>query len=236
MATYPPPDQAVVEKCIACYRREHHTIEVFANSVHDFLASHPDLTIGDLPPVHSSKCRLKSEEHLRTKITRKKVEENRDITPENLLAEVTDLGGVRILHLHKEQFAKIHAAITQHVSQGHWALHEPPTAYTWDPEYQTFFENFGLKTLIKYSHYTSVHYVVKPNENSPITCEVQVRTLFEEVWGEIDHVLNYPVPTESVACSEQLRVLAKMVGAGSRLAEAIFRSHREFVKEKTEPK
>ncbi len=62
-----------------------------------------------------------------------------------------------------------------------------------------------------------------------IACEIQVRTLFEEVWGEIDHVLNYPEPTNSIACTEQLRVLAKMVGAGTRLAEAIFRSHGEFV-------
>ncbi|HEU0048350.1 MAG TPA: RelA/SpoT domain-containing protein [Nitrososphaera sp.] len=236
MATYPPPDPAIVEECLARYRREHHTIEVFANSVHNFLATHPDLTKGDLPPVHSSKCRTKNEVNLGKKIVRKKVEDNLDITAANLLALVTDLGGVRILHLHREQFEQIHSVITQHVSERHWALYEPPTAYTWDPEYREFFAALGLIPQIKDSNYTSVHYVVKPNEESPITCEVQVRTLFEEVWGEIDHVLNYPVRIESIACSEQLRVLAKMVGAGSRLAEAIFRSHREFLKGKQEPK
>jgi len=48
--------------------------------------------------------------------------------------------------------------------------------------------------------------------------------LFEEVWGEVDHVLNYPQETLIVACREQLRVLAKVVGAGTRLVDSIFRS------------
>lgn len=55
-----------------------------------------------------------------------------------------------------------------------------------------------------------------------LSCEIQIRTLFEEIWGEIDHELNYPNPTESSVCREQLRVLAKVVGAGSRLVSAIY--------------
>ena len=101
-------------------------------------------------------------------------------------------------------------------------------AYTWDPELQQFFGTVGLGTSFRESHYTSVHYVVKPNAAVPISCEIQVRTLFEEVWGEIDHLLNYPEPTKSVACREQIKVLAKVVGAGTRLTEAIFKSHHEF--------
>jgi Region found in RelA / SpoT proteins len=55
-----------------------------------------------------------------------------------------------------------------------------------------------------------------------VGCEIQVRTLFEEVWGEIDHALNYPQPTTSLPCKEQLRVLAKLASTGTRLADAIF--------------
>ena len=67
---------------------------------------------------------------------------------------------------------------------------------------------------------------IKPNNNNPnpICCEIQVRTLFEEIWGEIDHSINYPHPTDSVACKEQLRVLSKLVGTGTRLADSIFRT------------
>ena len=42
--------------------------------------------------------------------------------------------------------------------------------------------------------YTSVHYVIESNSRTRITCEVQVRTLSEEVWGEVDHKINYPHP------------------------------------------
>ena len=62
---------------------------------------------------------------------------------------------------------------------------------------------------------------------SNITCEIQIRTLFEEIWGEIDHTINYPYPTEIVACKEQLRVLAKLVSTGTRLADSIFRTYND---------
>jgi putative GTP pyrophosphokinase len=228
MADNPQPDSALVERCLDAYRSSRHQINVFGGSVLEFITTHPKLTGGRLPIVHSVRYRVKDEEHLREKIIRKKVQENRDITPENLFTEVTDLAGVRVLHLYTGQFSEIHAAIEKQWKDGHWAAHETPMAYTWDPESQQFFESLGLATSIKESHYTSVHYVVKPNHALPITCEIQVRTLFEEAWGEIDHVLNYPQSTESIACREQIRVLAKVVGAGTRLADAIFRSHTEF--------
>lgn len=214
----------VVDDCINAYRAQKHNISVFRDSVRNFFATHPALTVGDMPAIHSVRYRLKSEEHLRAKILRK----DRSITPANIFREVTDLAGVRVLHLHREQFDAIHNEVLAYCRQGHWALHEKPKAYTWDPEFREAFEKMGLELQLKESHYTSIHYVVKPNESLAVCCEIQVRTLFEEVWGEIDHLLNYPTPTASVACQEQLRVMAKVVGASTRLAEAIFRSHKEF--------
>ena len=38
----------------------------------------------------------------------------------------------------------------------------------------------------------------------------------------------YPHPTESVACKEQLRVLAKFISTGTRLADSIFKSLEEY--------
>ena len=74
-----------------------------------------------------------------------------------------------------------------------------------------------------------MHYLVKPNNNSDLCCEIQVRTLFEEIWGEIDHAINYPHQTDSVACREQLRVLSKLVSTGTRLSDSIFRSYNEYL-------
>lgn len=174
--------------------------------------------------IHSIKRRIKDFDHLREKIDRKSADED-PVTPKNVFAKITDIAGVRILHLHQRQFTKIHEHITRQIARGDWAYHEPPIALTWDPESREFFEGHNLAVEVRSSFYTSIHYVLKPRPDSPLTCEVQVRTLFEEIWGEIDHTINYPTKTANVACAEQLRVLARFVAAGSRLADAIFKTH-----------
>lgn len=70
--------------------------------------------------------------------------------------------------------------------------------------------------------YTSVHYVIGSASRTTVTAEIQVRTLMEEVWGEVDHTMNYPHPVESVACREQLKVLARVTSSASRLVDSIF--------------
>ena len=205
--------------------KKRHLIDLFRKNVAQFFETHPGLT-GSSSVIHSVKSRLKDPEHLREKIQRKSSPED-PITPENVLERITDIAGVRVLHLYQAQFSQIHQAITEHLDNQEWALYEPPKAYTWDPESRVFFENHQLAVEVRDSFYTSVHYVVKPRPDSPVCCEIQVRTLFEEIWGEIDHLLNYPKPTDNVSCREQIRVLARLVGAGSRLADSIFRSHRE---------
>ena len=137
---------------------------------------------------------------------------------------MTDLAGVRVLHLYQDQFPVIHACIMNQMESQEWVFQEQPKVYSWDPEAIEFFRSIGLVPEIKASYYTSIHYVVKPKANSNICCEIQVRTLFEEIWGEIDHSMNYPHPTDNRACQEQLRVLSKLVSTGTRLADSIFRT------------
>lgn len=138
---------------------------------------------------------------------------------------MTDLAGVRILHLYQDQFIQIHRLIAKQIAEKEWYLHETPVAYSWDPESISFFKELGLDVQYKESFYTSIHYVVKPKFDSNICCEIQVRTLFEEIWGEIDHTINYPSATQNKACKEQLRVLSKLVSTGTRLADSIFQLH-----------
>ena len=182
---------------------------------------HPKISVGPFPVVHSVKSRIKSNDHLLDKIQRKRGE-GRKITSANCFSEVTDFAGVRILHLRQDDFGKIKEVIDAKVAAGDWYLVEQPIAYTWDPEYEQFFVDLGCRCERKDSFYTSVHFVVRPRQDSPLCCEIQVRTLFEEIWGEIDHSLNYPHPTTIASCQEQLRVLAKVVGAGSRLVTSIY--------------
>ncbi len=46
------------------------------------------------------------------------------------------------------------------------------------------------------------------------------------MWGEIDHTFNYPVASSSKVVQEQLKVLARVVGAGTKLSDSIFELHK----------
>lgn len=209
-------------------KQTHFLLEQFLAQVKTFFELNPSLHTQPFPTIHSIKFRLKDPSHLRDKLERK-AKRGINVVPETLFKEVTDLVGVRILHLYQDQFIDVHSEISKKVMSGDWAFGEPPKAYTWDPETKSFFDQLGITTEVKDSYYTSVHYLVKPNNNSDLCCEIQVRTLFEEIWGEIDHAINYPHQTESIACREQLRVLSKLVSTGTRLSDSIFRSYNEHL-------
>lgn len=203
------------------YSERKDEFDLFRQQVAGFFQSSRHFQARPLPLVHSVKSRLKDVDHLKEKVVRKWREEQ--ITRDNLFKKVTDLAGVRVLHLHTQQFAVIHKAITDHVNEGFWSFAEAPVAYSWDPEATEFFKKLGLIAETRDTYYTSIHYVVKPHQETDLSCEIQVRTLFEEAWGEIDHALNYPTKTVNLACKEQLRVLAKLASTGTRLADSIFR-------------
>jgi ppGpp synthetase/RelA/SpoT-type nucleotidyltranferase len=227
------PDQVAaceseaVTVAIGVYAEMQHELDLFMDGVAKWFLKHPQMSKGTPPLVHSVKSRLKDPEHLREKLGRKFTENGvLTFSPRDLGTHVTDLAGVRVLHLHETQFAQIHRLFMTKIDSGDWTLAEKPKAYTWDPESRAFFETLGLECSVKESFYTSVHYVVRPKPNGKLACEIQVRTLFEEVWGEVDHSLKYPDKTVTLACKEQLRVLSKVVGAGSRLVDSIYRTNQ----------
>lgn len=213
----------IIEEAVAAYVEKQFEYKQFLASVLVFFQEHPELNKKPLPIIHSIKSRLKDPTHLSDKLHRK-LKDGKEINKENIFTEITDFIGVRVLHLHQEQFIDINKSINDKIKNGDWKFVEEPKAMTWDPESTKFYNELGLKTEIRPTLYTSIHYIVKPNNQNSICCEIQVRTLFEEIWGEIDHTINYPHPTDSIACKEQLRVLAKLVSTGTRLADSIFRT------------
>lgn len=104
-------DETNMEAIIERIENNLHEIKLFCNYVINFFETHPDLT---RPPqiVHSVKSRIKNLEHLREKIQRKSSTED-PITPENIFDRITDIAGVRVLHLCQSQFTQIHSAIKQ---------------------------------------------------------------------------------------------------------------------------
>jgi len=191
------------------------------------------------PYLHSSKYRVKDPEHLFHKLVRmqnqaKAFGQQFEVTPDNLFVTVNDLAGVRLIHLHTDQFSSILPIIAGILDEALYRVLEGPTAKTWDREYQAYFDSLGVKTEVPQdSMYTSVHYVIEENSKSKLRCELQVRTLSEELWSEVSHAVDYPDPTASVACKEQLKVLARLTTGSTRLVDSIFKSqkeHSQFVK------
>ncbi|WP_407314968.1 (p)ppGpp synthetase [Pseudomonas sp. nanlin1] len=218
--------KTVIEAAVNAFRSEKYVYERFLNGVVDSFSLQPELNAYGNPIIYTVKSRIKDIDHLREKISRKWSDDD-PISPENVFEKITDLAGVRILHLYQDQFPHIHNHIMSQIESGDWFFREAPVAYSWDPEASEFFKSLGLDAKTRDTYYTSIHYVISPKADSHVYCEVQVRTLFEEIWGEIDHTLNYPVPTTSRSCKEQLRVLSKLVSTGTRLADSIFRSQQD---------
>ena len=163
----------------------------------------------------------------RKALARKERGESPDITRDNLMEKVDDLAGIRILHLHTEQISELNRIILSILDENQYPLVKGPTAICWDREYEDIFTNVGISAESRDSMYTSVHYVIEANQKTKIRAELQVRTLMEEVWGEVSHRVNYPSETMSRACRDQLKVLARMTSGCTRLVDSIFRSKTE---------
>lgn len=184
--------------------------------------------------IHSVRSRLKAPEHLRDKLIRKAQESHEKgkpfrINTANLFYRINDLVGLRILHLHTQQFEPIDLGLKELFVQFKYKCVEGPAARTWDDETRDYFRSLDVRTLKSPSLYTSVHYVVDAGLDSRCTAEIQVRTLAEELWGEVDHSINYPHKTQSLACREQIKALARATSSCSRLVDAIYRSNEDFI-------
>jgi len=225
-----PADKKRIAQAVSRFKKERPDIERIAKLVHLQLNEYSRLK----PLIHSVRWRVKDASHLKHKLIRKTLAPPKPgkppeepITAENLLDRVEDLAGVRILHLHTSQFKSINKVLLDALQDQNWLV-TGPEANTWDDEYRDFFKKMGVKTISRESLYTSVHYILKTNAASHFKCELQVRTLAEEVWGEVSHTIDYPDPTESVACKEQLKVLARLSSSCIRLVDSIFESEKEF--------
>jgi putative GTP pyrophosphokinase len=218
-------EKALLERIVARYNSDLKGFERLAKNLQTLLQELD-------APVHSSRARAKNPDHLYDKLQRKlsKCKEAQvpfPITPENLFEQVNDLAGVRLLHLHTSQFPLINTALLTLVTNEGYTVLEGPVARVWDDEYKKIFAEMGIPSIPNDRMYTSVHYVLQESSRSKRTAEIQVRTLAEELWGEVDHSLNYPEPCEVPSCREQIKVLARATSACTRLVDCIYGTKRD---------
>jgi len=171
-----------------------------------------------MPSVHSVRWRVKDPHHLVEKIIRKKAEGSQkyeSISLENYSEVVTDLIGIRALHLFKGDFPEIHRSISE----------------TWEPreaiafvrkgdsdEFSALYKELNLGIEDHPQGYRSVHYIVETKLTKQlVNCELQIRTIFEEGWSEIDHKIRYPSFSDEPLIRDFLTVFNRLCGAADEM-------------------
>jgi ppGpp synthetase/RelA/SpoT-type nucleotidyltranferase len=176
-----------------------------------------------LPQVHSLKSRIKDPEHLVEKIIRKKRERpDKSETCENYREWITDLIGIRALHLFKDDWLPIHECV-----MATWTTHETPKAYVRAGDPSEIIEAFEKHGCVKEEHkagYRSVHYILEssPTKDKHLV-ELQVRTLFEEGWSEIDHRTRYPRLSDDPTIAQCLTIFNRLAGSADEMGTFIQR-------------
>lgn len=144
----------------------------------------------DVDNVHSVITRLKDPEHVIEAIIRNKIKNKKlEINNKNYREVVTDLIKVKVLHLFKEDWESIHEYIIDK-----WTLRVKPLAYVREGDEKALLDRMrerGCDIQLHNSGYRSINYqAISSLDNKTNYVEIQVRTLFEEAWSDIDHIIR----------------------------------------------
>ena len=180
--------------------------------------------------IHSYRYRTKEAAHLLEKIVRKRKENPEkfaELDHTNYCKFVTDLIGIRVFFLYREDWKNFHQYLTSQFENNpalyiqdrladfdddpdHYYMAERPRAYkrTGDSK---IYDGKEIQ-IISDGIYRSLHYIVKYRGQY---IEIQGRTLFEEGWGEVDHDIVY----KDAEDDEMLRDYSKLLNRLSGLAD-----------------
>jgi len=171
--------------------------------------------------IHSIKYRIKDGEHLIEKIIRKSAQDPAFLaTYSQYKKNVKDLIGLRALHLFKEEWVSIHNYLA-----ANWEFYTTPRANYKKGDTSALLDMYSSMGCGLNEHkfgYRSVHYhiLVKPGQEEMVA-EIQVRTLFEEAWSEIDHYIRYGSKREIDQAEQYLGILNNITSNADALASFI---------------
>ena len=183
--------------------------------------------------IHSYRYRTKAPGHLLEKIIRKKKEQPEKFAQlgvDNYWKYVTDLIGIRVFFLYREDWRHFHEYITsafenapeQYVKdrerdfdndETHCYIAERPKVYRRNGDSRIYDEN--VIEIKSGGIYRSLHYIIKYRG---YYVEIQARTLFEEGWSEVDHDIVYPYHKDDVMLRDFSRLLNRLSGMADEMS------------------
>lgn len=185
--------------------------------------------------VHSYLSRVKDPEHLIAKIIRKRYENRtkyKKIDKNNYEKFITDLIGIRCLILFKDDWESFHNYIlsqfdndaTYYIKdsisdfdddESHSYIAEDPKAHIRNGDARDLYDKLlSPDAVYDGKIYRSVHYIIKYRG---VYLEIQVRTLFEEGWGEIDHAIVYPYSQNNETFEKYTELLNRLTGLADEM-------------------
>ena len=174
--------------------------------------------------VHSLSYRVKDEKHLVEKIIRKNpdyLEKGDSLSKRNYENYITDLMGIRILLLFKSDWTFVHDYLMERYEE---VFIEPPFVYIRKGDDDSLYK--GKIQIRENKPYRSVHYVLRTSNGLGI--EIQVRTLYEEAWSEIDHKLRYPYNLQNEMLRNYIDIMNRLTGMGDEMGTFINSYIRNF--------
>ncbi len=186
--------------------------------------------------IHSIRSRVKDAEHLVVKIIRKKQENYKKyekLDKSNYEKFVTDLVGIRCIVLFKEDWENLHYYLLSKFENNvdfyirdaildfdddveHFYIAEKPKVHIRNGDARDIYERVLSPDCVKDNKvYRSIHYIIK---YKGVYIEIQVRTLFEEGWGEVDHAVVYPYYQDDKILKEYTELLNRLAGLADEMS------------------
>lgn len=195
----------------------------------------------DKAGIHSYRYRVKSPSHLLEKVVRKKKESPDKfavLDETNYHKLVTDLVGIRVFFLYREDWINFHKYITSVFENNpenyiedrledfdenpdHYYIAEKPKAYKRAGDTKIY--DSELLDIKSDGIYRSIHYIIK---YKGYYIEIQGRTLFEEGWAEIDHDIVYPFYQDDETLKDFSKLLNRLAGSADEMS-SYFRKLKE---------
>lgn len=193
-------EENLKNKIVVSFYEAKPNYERLAKEILRFFEIHPDFPKDS---VYTITHRIKNKERLIEKIDEKnkKRKPTSLINSKNYQDEINDILGMRIICFCHSDVEKVAEYLSSLNKEGKLKFvcgpekKQPPLLWITNPKE----EAIEIKD-IQYSGYSSIHYVIKPGkastipkELSSLRCEIQVRTILEDAWGEIDHKYRYEI-------------------------------------------
>lgn len=179
-------------------------------------------------PIHTVQIRIKRPESVVDKITRKREAFRDGLCPASF-RKMNDTLAARLVTYFLRNLTLIDGELRKQEEEGLLEISkdDPPIAYM-DQDLANRFGLMHLQLRRKESGYVSVHYILRLKNSvipvaEPPWFELQVRTMTEHTWGEIEHVLGYkPEKSNSFTIQRQFQILSKLLGAVDELFNLIY--------------